>query len=520
VFQALLTSRYLTSKVMPLLAALAVCLSAAMVLITWSVMGGFLVMLLESGRRLTGDVSIAWPNAGFAYYDELVDRLEADPDVAAAAPIIDAFAVLTMPNGEVMPGVQIRGIEPESFDRVAGYEELLWWRPLDEPLRRDREGEDIRLRRSELWQELYEDGLRLHEPDPETGEMRPAVVMGIELSGWNIRMPGGWYEPGAIRQPLASGEEAWFTAFLPRDERVSIGVLPLDRQGQAVDLEFRRFPIANEFKTGFYEVDSKALLMPLHALQSLLKMDEAMRVAEHASPLQFDAESGRLRELEGAGKDPARVTTVLVRAAEGVSTDELKATARRVYGEFKAAHPEEDVVPEPSVVRISTWEDQHRTFIDAVKRETAIVLFVFSFISLTAVFLVLAIFWSMVSEKTRDVGILRAIGASRTGVASVWLGYGLLIGVVGAALGVGLAYLIVTNINPIHDWLMVTGERFNQNWALWDPETYYFTDIPNRVEGSKALLVFGGGVLASVLGALIPAWRAARMHPVRALRFE
>jgi lipoprotein-releasing system permease protein len=121
----------------------------------------------------------------------------------------------------------------------------------------------------------------------------------------------------------------------------------------------------------------------------------------------------------------------------------------------------------------------------------------------------------MVSEKTRDVGVLRSIGASRFGVASVWLIYGAGIGLVGSTLGGILAFAIVHNINPIHEWL---GERLGI--YVWDPSIYYFTTIPNEMNTTQAVIVLVGGVVASVVGAIIPAWRAAAMDPVRALRFE
>ena len=79
VYQALLTRKYLTRKIMPMLAMVAVMLSVATILVTWSVMGGFLATLIQSGRTLVGDVAIVWPNVGFGYYDELIEDLEADP---------------------------------------------------------------------------------------------------------------------------------------------------------------------------------------------------------------------------------------------------------------------------------------------------------------------------------------------------------------------------------------------------------------------------------------------------------
>ena len=514
-YQALLTRRYLTSKVMPLLAAVAVTLCTAMVLITWSVMGGFLDMLVSSGRTLIGDVSIEWPNIGFRHYEDLVEMLEADEMVAGAAPVIDTFGVLTFSDDKTLT-VKVRGIDPATFSKVTTYEETLWWRPIEKPMRGDDLGEDPRLGMHDMFDEIYEAGLTLTEPNAETGEDEPALVVGIELSGRSWRQPGGWYLPIGAREKGPDGQTRVDFSFFPLTH-VTLNVLPLDSKGHNIDFEARRFPVANEFQTGFYEADASVVLVRLDALQDMLKMDPAKRVIEDAGPfgnLELD-ESGE--PVMGAQPEttiePGRVTTVLVRAIDGVDAETLKARCKTVYEAFAQAHDGD--VPHPERIGIDTWEDANRTLIAAVKKETALVLFIFCFISLTAVFLVLAIFWSMVSEKTRDVGVLRSIGASRFGVASVWLAYGAGIGVVGSILGGSLAYAIVLNINPIHDWLGETLEL-----TIWDPSIYYFTEIPNEVNTVHAAIVLVGGVLASVLGALIPAWRAAAMDPVRALRFE
>ena len=133
----------------------------------------------------------------------------------------------------------------------------------------------------------------------------------------------------------------------------------------------------------------------------------------------------------------------------------------------------------------------------------------------TAVFLILAIFWAMVSEKTKDVGVLRAVGATRAGVAWLWLRYGLTLGVVGTVFGMVISYAIVWNINPIHEWL---GRAFGL--TLWDPKVYYFSELPRHVEPTKAVIVIVGAVVFSVIGALVPALRAASYDPVKSLRFE
>jgi len=498
VYQALLTRRYLTSKVMPLLAVLAVLLCTAMVLIVWSVMNGFLGMLLASGRMLIGDVIASRPVLGIPYYSEFIDRLEADDMVDAATGTIEAPGLMKLPDGAVEL-VTVVGVDGPSYDRVTGYNESLWWRPIETALPRDHEREDPRLleeNRAPLRRAL-EAGRTLTEPDEETGLPLPAVVLGIESTGYSKRNPGGWFAPQY--------------RFMP-EEHVTLSVLPLTGQGAVVGVEARRFPVANEFQSGLYEVDANQIFVRLDALQEMLRLHGAERIEED---FDFNAfgEDG-FREPEVVGSAPARVTSVLVRAADGVSADALRDRVASIYKGFAA---DVDAAPDASLVPVITWEQRQgvASLVAAVKKETALVLALFAFISLTAVFLVFAIFWAMVSEKVRDIGVLRAMGASRLGVAWIFIRYGLAIGVTGSLLGGVAAHLIVWNINPIHDWL---GRALGL--YVWDPSVYYFTVIPNDVDPMKAAIVLIGGVVFSVAGAIAPAVKAANMDPVRALRWE
>ncbi|HZW11544.1 MAG TPA: FtsX-like permease family protein [Phycisphaerales bacterium] len=525
-YQALLTRRYLTSKVMPLLASLAVVLCTAMVLITWSVMGGFLKNLTEAGRSLIGDVRISWPNIGFAHYDDLIARLEADPLVAAAAPLIETFGMLTLPDNKTV-GVLIRGVEGDSFSEVTNYADALWWKPLDKPLPKDKTRADPRLSDSlgPRLQQIFEDGLALAEPDPQTGQLEPAMVLGMEVGAWNYRAEWGGYLPWKHAVPQADGDVVTLDTFVPRDASLALRVVPLDSQGRPMEVVTRVLPVANEFESGLYDIDRQTVLVNLDALQRMLRMQAAKRLAEPTSsdPGEFFDEERPEPELV---EEPARVTSVLVRQADpNAPARILQERCREIYAEFAATHPGE--VPGAYAVNIETWEDANRMMIEAVKKETGLVLVIFTFISFTAVFLVFAIFWAMISEKTKDIGVLRALGASRLGVAWVWLRYGLAIGVVGATFGGLLAWGIVTNINEIHEGIAATGRWLGEtltdgpwNWYIWDPRVYVFKEIPHQIEPWKAAFVLVGGLVSCVLGALVPASRAARMHPVKALRFE
>lgn len=135
---------------------------------------------------------------------------------------------------------------------------------------------------------------------------------------------------------------------------------------------------------------------------------------------------------------------------------------------------------------------------------------------------IMAILWVLVAEKTRDIGTVRALGAGRLGVTGTFVSQGMAIGVLGAALGLGLGWLLAENVNQVVaflDGLLVElgcGRVFGSiSRGLFEME-----ELPVHYDPVHLTSMAVTTVVISFLASLLPAWRAARLDPVEALRHE
>jgi lipoprotein-releasing system permease protein len=167
------------------------------------------------------------------------------------------------------------------------------------------------------------------------------------------------------------------------------------------------------------------------------------------------------------------------------------------------------------IFTVRTWEQEQGPLLQAVEVESAILNVLLFLIIAVAGFGILAIFYMIVVEKTKDIGILKALGANSRGIMSIFLSYGLSLGVVGSGVGVVLGLLIVHYINEVEMVIsMIMGHK------VFDETIYYFNEIPTKVNVSMVIWVAFGATTIAVLASVLPARFASRMHPVRALRYE
>ena len=164
---------------------------------------------------------------------------------------------------------------------------------------------------------------------------------------------------------------------------------------------------------------------------------------------------------------------------------------------------------------IVSWKQMNSALFDALQVERVAMFFVLCLIILVAVFNILSSLIMLVRAKTRDIAILRTMGASRRGLMKVFMTVGTVIGGLGIVAGSILAVIILffrQNITQAFQW--ATGAD------IWDPSVRFLTEMPARSDPVEVIAILGVAFILSFLSTLYPAWKAASTDPVQVLRYE
>ncbi len=164
---------------------------------------------------------------------------------------------------------------------------------------------------------------------------------------------------------------------------------------------------------------------------------------------------------------------------------------------------------------ITDWRQMNSALFEALEIERVAMFVVLSLIILVAVFNILSSLIMLVRAKTRDIAILRTMGASRNGLMKVFVTVGVTIGTLGIVLGILLGALFLFFRQGI-----VNAFQFMTGANLWDPSVRFLSELPAKTDPFEVLAVVSLALVLSFLATLYPAWKAASTDPVQVLRYE
>lgn len=223
------------------------------------------------------------------------------------------------------------------------------------------------------------------------------------------------------------------------------------------------------FEVGVYDYDKAFVILPMEQAQTLLMMGDAVGMIE-------------VKTVDGD-----KVRQILTPLAD-------KVTGTAV---------------------VTDWQTMNASLFDALKVERVVMFWVLSIIILVAVFNILSSLIMLVRAKTKDIAILRTMGASRTAMMRIFMTVGTLIGALGIVAGLVLGFTILHFRQSI-----VSGIGFLTGQNIWDPSIRYLTELPAKTDPVEVTAIVVMALVLSFLSTLYPAWKAASTDPVQVLRYE
>ena len=314
---------------------------------------------------------------------------------------------------------------------------------------------------------------------------REAMLQGERVSGAIVRGVLPEYEPhvSEIDRKMVVGKlddlsAGSFNIILGRELAMKLGVSVGDHatlitpevstSPMGVQPRFKRFTVSGIFEVGMQEYDGALAVVHMKDAQTLYRLD---------------GPSGIRLRLD----DMFRAWSV----------------ARELSGQLGQAY------------RVSDWMQGHSNFFKAIAMEKKVMFLILSLIVAVAAFNLVSTLVMLVTDKQADIAILRTLGQSPRSIMGVFMVQGVLVGTLGIALGVLFGVLLAANLPEIVRWIE---QAFGVSFLSAD--VYYISEVPSQLEWSDVSLITLTAFLFCILATLYPAWRAARIEPAAALRYE
>jgi lipoprotein-releasing system permease protein len=227
--------------------------------------------------------------------------------------------------------------------------------------------------------------------------------------------------------------------------------------------------VTGMFNSGRYAYDSDYILVPLHIMQEAYSL--------------------------GGG-----VHGIAVRTSDPFTADKIRDRLNRFI--------------EPPFQAV-TWIDQNRELFDAIRIERTTMFFVLIFVVIVAAFGIMSTLITSTVQKTREIGLMKALGAQMTQIMWIFLAQGMIVGFFGTLIGLSSGIALVQYRNEVRYFLAAT-----LHVELFPAAVYQFSEIPAEIVPRDVFVICVSAFLICSLAALIPAYFAARLDPVKALRFE
>jgi lipoprotein-releasing system permease protein len=455
-YKLLLTWHY-TRRVLSLVAIGVLTLAVAVLVVAPSIMSGF---QSEFQKRLRGTLSdlVYYGSIPFSVTDDerIAEALEALDNVEAAAPYVENPAIDK--HLKKMDYCFLRGILPKREERVSKFKEYFI-----SPRKAYRLAQGYRLATPDE-KELIEEVSNEMSDDPDVEGVFEKLMKGDpEEPDLPTCAVGVYYMK---RWDLLVGDTIRLTT--ASDE----GEVEQDK----------KFKIVGVFNSGHHQTDRRVILMSLPSIQEFIKV-----------PGRVTGWSMRLKDFE---------------KAESTKQDVINAIQ---YGPLR----KHALTDEATGFFILTWEERNANLLKAVKMERLLIKLMTLLIVLAASASIFLVLFMTVHSKVRELGILRAVGASRSGVLALFVGQGFLLALAGMASGLVLGYVFGAYINEFAAWqFQFTG------WHPFPPEVYHLDRIPVKFSMRDSLENFGITLLLGSGAAFVPGLLAALKPPLKAIRYE